>query len=373
MSWEKKGPWVAPDYFRPFGGEEAFRAATDGLHAGGHRALVFLSGLNWTLRKTVSGPPIDDMEAFDARGRPHAIADASGEAQFYGKPDAGVGEFAKICAATTLGREILLGSSLECQRLGIDCVQADQIVGGGLPLCYSPDHGHPPGGGDWCSRRLLELFSEIRREGKARDPEFAFAMEEPGEFFIPVLDTYHARDYMQARWPRSGNGVYGVPLFTHVYHDYVHGYGGDSCPVSSNESPTAVYAQGMNMVCGKAPGVAVWTRDFDPLTTHETQKRLLSAHCALWHGPARDFLVFGQRMTEPPLDVPAQALIFRDWSRPGGPRTEVEVPSVLRGSWRLPDGRVGRVYVNVTGGPISFAAPGGEIRLEPGEAAFRQN
>ena len=48
----------------------------------------------------------------------------------------------------------------QCQQLGIDCVQVDQIVGGGLPPCYHPDHGHPPGGGNWCAKNVVFIVIE---------------------------------------------------------------------------------------------------------------------------------------------------------------------------------------------------------------------
>lgn len=374
MSWEKRNAWVTPDYFPPVGGDEAFTKMTDQLHAKGHRSLVFLSGLRWTLRKewTPAGQPtqvIDDQAEFERRGRPWAISDASGEAAISGKPDRDVGRNAQICSATPLAREILLGSAMRCSQLGIDCVQADQIVGGGLPPCFHPAHAHPPGGGKWCARALYDLFGAIRREAKSRDRDFAFSIEEPGEFFIPVLDTYHARDYQQGRWPRSGNGILGVPLFTHVYHDYLHGYGGDSCYVSERQSDQALYQQGMNLVYGKTPAVAVWTRWFDPLSVHEDQRQMLRSHIALWSGPAHDFLVYGQRVASPPLDVPPLELNFSE--KDGKTRHVVQVPSVLHSVWRLPDGRTGWVLACVARMPVSVKVLGETLSLRPGQAVFK--
>jgi len=365
MSWEKLGPWVTPDYFPPFGGEAAFKSATATLHAKGHHTLVFLSGLKWTLRKKGGSDAgmLDDTAAFERRGAASAICGTNGPPQRWGKPDADVGEHAQICAATPLARELLLGAALECQRLGIDCVQADQIVGGGLPPCFSAKHGHPPG-----ATALYRLFDEIRREGKKRNPNFAWAIEEPAEFFIPVLDTYHARDYSQGRWPRDGAGVIGVPLFTHVYHEFVHGYGGDSCYVSTDSSLTALYQQAMNLVCGKAPGVAVWNRDYDPRATDSAQLRLLRGHVELWHGSAREFLVFGQRVATPPLAVPQ--VHHRFHVRTGQPARELDLPAVLHSSWKLPDGRRGTVFVCAAKDPVEFETGGMKLKLQPGEVRF---
>lgn len=373
MAWEKKGPWVTPDYFPPFGGDRDFMAATATLHGGGHHALVFLSGLKWTLRKTPATPPgaepLDDTAAFAARGATSAIAGADGRPLTGGAPGEGVGEHAQICAATPLARELLMGAAAGCRRLGIDCVQADQIVGGGQPPCLSAGHGHPPGGGAWAAAAMLRLFGDIRHEGRRDLPTFAWSMEEPGEFFIQELDTYHARDYAQGRWPRSGPGVLGVPLFTHVYHEYMHGYGGDSCAVSTNDARPALYQQAMNLVCGKAPGVAVWTSPWDPARTHPFQTRLLRAHMALWSGPARDFLVFGRRIASAAPAVPPVELTLVE--RDGRTHRTISAPSVLHGTWRAPDGRTGTVYACIGGAPVEFPCGTEKVRLEPGEAVFR--
>lgn len=370
MSWEKLGPWIAPDYFPPFGGERDFKAATAALHANGHRTLVFLSGLNWTLRKQGGSDAgtLDDTVAFEKRGAASAICDADGRPQRSGKPNAGVGEKAVICPATPLARELLLGAALECQRLGIDCVQADQIVGGGMPPCFSDKHGHPRGGGNWSAGALYKMFDEIRREGRKHSKDFAWSIEEPGEFFIPVLDTYHARDYSQGRWPRDGEGVVGVPLFTHVYHEFMHGYGGDSCGVSASTSTSTLYQQGMNLVCGKTPGVAVWTRPYDPKTTDAPQARLLRGHVELWRGPAREFLVFGRRVATGPLDVPRVRCKF--FTGAGRPPRELEVPAVLHSQWRAPAGDEAAVFVCVGNEPVSFTAFGQNFKLAPGEVKF---
>jgi hypothetical protein len=373
MSWEKLDSWTTPDYFPPCGGAEMFADVTRTLHGDRHRAMVFLSGLHWTLHKDMAGPGrphvlVDQQAEFDRRGRASAISDAQGRALVSGDPTKGVGQHATICASTPLAREILFGSSMQCQKLGIDCVQVDQIVGGGMKPCYHPNHPHPPGGGNWCSQALYRLFEEIRREGKANDPDFAFAIEEPGEFYLPVLDTYHARDLHQGRWPRSGSGVLGVPLFTHVYHDFLAGYGSEGCYVSSRASQLAMYQLGTNLVCGKVPAVAIWGNWCDPETLDPKQARLLKAHLELWRGPAGEFLNFGQRLATVDLDVPTFPMTFR---AKNGKKSELALPSVLRSSWRLPDGRVGTILVCISAEKVEFTFGDERMALAPGEAAFR--
>ena len=374
MSWEKHDTWVTPDYFPPYGGEREFAEMTKELHGKGGRTMVYLSGLNWTLHKDMAGPDrphvhVDQQAEFDRRGRASAISDAQGGAIVSGTPGQGVGQSAVICPSTPLAREILLGTSMRCAELGIDCVQVDQIVGGGMKACLHPGHGHPPGGGTWCSEALYRLFGEIRKAGKARDPAFAFSIEEPGEFYLPVLDTYHARDLHQGRWPRSGAGVLGVPLFTHVYHDYLAGYGSEGCYVSDKPTRLALYQIGANLVCGKMPAVALWGRWLEPEKVEATQMRLLRAHLDLWRGPAGEFLVCGRRVAAPDLPVPSVDMTFTE--KDGKTRRPLAVPSVLHGTWALSGGRTGTVFACIADAPVSFAFGDETIRLEPGEAAFR--
>ena len=374
ISWEKLDTWTTPDYFPPYGGESEFLAATRKLHAGGHRTMVFLSGLYWTLEKNMAHsdrPPvqINQRAEFDRRGRASAVSDADGEAVLRGKPESGIGQAATICPSTELAREILVGTSRRCRELGIDLVQVDQIVGGGMATCYHPKHKHPPGGGTWCTEALYKLFAEIRKEGKASDPDFAFAIEEPGELYLPILDTYHARDLHQGRWPRSGAGVLGVPLFTQVYHDYVAGYGSEGCYASERPSRLTVYQIGMNLVCGKIPAVALWSRWCDPEKLDPVQLRLLRAHLGLWRGPAGEFLNFGQRVASPDLDVRPMEMTFTE--KDGKTKRALTFPSVLHSQWKLPDDRGGTIFACVDDEPVEFAFGQETLRLKPGEAAFR--
>lgn len=362
IGWEKKGAWITPDYFPPNGGESRFTSATAAMHARDDHAMVFLSGLNWTLHKKFSASVYDDSAEFERRGAASAIRGTDGKPAHYFNPD--MGEYAQICPATPLAREMLMGTARECQRLGSDCIAADQIVGGGMPLCFCADHGHPVGGGNWSAAAIYRLYDEIRREGRKRNPAFAWSMEEPGEFFIPVLDTYHARDYAQVRWPRDGENVIGIPLFTHVYHEYLNGYGGES-KVSAAPNAEWLYQQGMNLVCGKTPTVATWGQSFDPAATDPAQARLLRAHCELWRGAGKDFLVYGTRLTTPPLDVPQHALKF--FGGTGRPARTIQAPAVLTGRWRAPDGRIGRVCVGIAATPVTCEVDGEKITLAPGE------
>ncbi|MGQ9576529.1 MAG: hypothetical protein ACUVUC_14550 [Thermoguttaceae bacterium] len=160
-----------------------------------------------------------------------------------------------------------------------------------------------------------------------------------------------------------------MPLFTHVYHEFIHGF----CPhtgVWTFPSASVLYGLGMILVCGKAPSVAVWSREHDPSATHPAQLRMLRSHVELWRAPAREFLVFGQRVSTPPLDVPTVRHKF--WTGQDRPPRELDCPSVLHSIWRLPDGREGTVVCCAASAPVTFQLDGKTLTLRPGEAQFIQ-
>lgn len=370
MSWEKWGSWIGPDYFPPLGGEEAFRQVTSGLREKGNHSLVFLSSLHWTLRKKANPDSellkdVDLTADYEKRGAAGTILGLDGKPSI--STHLASQPRANICPTTPAAKAALFDPAMECQKLGIDCVQADGLVGGGVPICYSKEHGHTPGGGTWMAKAVHDLLGDIRKAGKAENPDFALSMEEPSEFMIPVLDIYHARDYIQGRWPRDGDKAIGVPLFTHVYHEFLPAYGGDSCQVWPWKSASALYEVGMNLVTGKVPGIAEWVREFNPATTEPIQSRLLRGYFDLWRGPAHEFLIFGQRVTEPSLNAPT---ITRKAFVKSGPSKEIQSPTILHETWRLPDGRTGSIIACVHYEAISFDYHGKALTLQPGEVKW---
>lgn len=341
MAWEKHGPWVTPDYFPPFGGEEAFRKATQALLAQGDQTLVFLSGLKWTLEKTRDGD-YSSRSQFDERGRAQAVVGEDGKVQEWGKPDEGVGRYAQVCPAMPLAREILTGATLACLELGIQCVQVDQVVGGAMPPCYSREHGHPRGSGQWLAQAVYDVFSSTVKAGKERSPDYAFAIEEPHELFIPLLDCYHARDYQFGRWPRGGPGnPYPIPLFAYLYHEYCLGYGGDSASLSTRPSPYLSLAQAINALTGKTPGGCVWTRAIEAEQVDPTILGFTKQHCALLRAGAGKWLLMGRMV---------------DWDFAGGPTVTMKLDSgefafhaVQSSAWVGEDGSQAWLLANITG------------------------
>jgi len=340
MGWEKHGAWITPDYFPPYGGEKAFRQATAAVLGQGDYTLVFLSGLKWTLER--SREDFNGWEEFERRAQEWATVGEDGEVLIRGKPDAGVGRYAQICPATEPARKMLADSTRQCVRMGVLGVQVDQVVGGAAPACYSRDHGHPAGPGKWLSEAVYQAFEAAVRTGKRENPSYAFAIEEPNELFLPLLDCYHARDYQFGRWPRGGPGQpYPVPLFAYLYHEYALGYGGDSASLIHWPSAYLTLAQVLNAVTGKTPGGCVWGRPLPPEEVHPSILGVTRQHCRLLKAGAGKWLLMGRML---------------DFDFVEGPSFEVKAAShsftfhaVQSSAWAAADGTLAWLLANATG------------------------
>jgi hypothetical protein len=345
MGWEQHGPWMAPDYFPPFGGAEAMRALNAQLARQGHRGLVFLSGLKWTLQKTRSGGAAYDATAvFQERAGGMAIRDARGAPLLSGTPTGGMGQFAWLCPAAAETAALVGAQVRECQALGLGAVQVDQLVGGWMPPCYAVAHAHSRGGGVWEGEAVYRLLATLRADGKRRDANHALLLEGPCELLIPVIDAYLSRDNVENRWPREAAGLRGVPLFTYIYHAFSLGYGGDATDLTPGASPAHQLAIARNLVEGKLPAAAVWERELPAERVEEGQRALLRAAVDLIHGPAHDYLCEGTRLTSEALPVESLTVAIRNPST--NQSRSYQVPAVLQSRWTLPNGQVGYVLAN---------------------------
>ena len=362
--WEKNGIWITPDYFPPLGGTENFVDQIKKLHAQSNRIVLYLSGLNWTVKNaaTANSGVYDRSEEFANSGvSKGAIVEKDGKLTRTGHPH--MGEYATMCPGTPQADKVFFKPLKKLVSYGADCVQADQMVGGGVPDCYSKDHKHPPFGGKWKANAVYDLFKKCRDFGKSKNPDFALSVEEPGEYFIQVLDTYHARDYKQQSWPRNFKNAEGVPLFTYVYHDYINGYGGDSARITENAKPhnSAYYDVAMNLVCGKAPAISVGRNNINPAKANAVIVKILREHVRLMREHS-EFLVYGRQVATSAPDVPAFSASI--WEK--GVKKTFNLPSVVYARWESPDKKRADVYVCIAD-KAKFARAGKEITMKAGD------
>ena len=295
FSWEKNGPWVAPDYFPPYPSADAFGKMSGSIHAKGNQTMIYLSGLYVTLEKSPRhGAPAYTLPSrLQDSLRAGAIVGRDLKILTEGSPKEGTGRKWVLCPATRAARDQIVNGVQKALDLKVDMIQIDQVVGGGVPPCFQEAHGHPWAG----SNKVTLAFADILRQAHDRTyaKGAALSLEEPGEFFIPYMDIVHTREYMEGFWPREGKGVEGIALFSYLYHDYLLGYGGDAQLLSGPENATmAMYEQAINLLAGRYPAGALWMKVPDYKTLEPQLQKVLVEIAAIWQSEARDFLIMGQ-------------------------------------------------------------------------------
>lgn len=342
-SWEKHGPWVAPDYFPPYPGREAFERMTRAIHARGDETMVYLSGLNVTLEKTPrhGAPAYRLPDSLRKALEPSAIVGRDLRTVVQGKAEEGVGRKWVLCPATTAAKTQILDGVRKALDLGVDLVQIDQVVGGGTPPCFQEAHGHPWAGLDKLTKGFAAILSEAHQLTYGKGA--ALSLEEPGEYFIPYLDIVHTREYAEGYWPREGRGVEGVPLFSYLYHDYQLGYGGEAQLLRGPENAgAAVYSQAVELMAGRFPAGALWMQIPEYGQVDPELKRVLGEIAAIWRSEARDFLMMGQARGLP-YSFPEHPISFDV----KGDRHSFDVPVFLSKSYRLGDREIA-LFINTT-------------------------
>lgn len=361
FSWEKHGPWVAPDYFPPYPNRESFEALSKSIHARGDKTMVFLSGLNVTLEKTSRGgaPDYRLPDSLRQALEPSAIVGRDLRVFTQGSAKEGVGKKWTLCPTTAAARKQVLEGVQKSLDLGVDVIQVDQVVGGGVPPCFQVAHGHPWTGLNKLTHGMASILREAHEKTFAKGA--ALSIEEPGEYFIPYLDIVHTRDYMEGWWPREGKGDEGIPLFSYLYHDYLLGYGGDAQLLNGAENTgMAIYSQAIALVAGRYPAGALWMQRPDYAGVNPELKQVLVEIAAIWRSEAKDYLMFGQARRLP------QAFQEHSISYDvRGHRFRFDAPYFLSMSYRLGGKEIG-LFINSTGTeqPLDLRSLAGSRNLE---------
>ena len=256
-----------------------------------------LSGFRWGVNMDNVG--YDERERFLKETAPKAAAyDSKGQPVEEQPPWA---NSIQLCIGTPFTQKHILDSFTGCVKRGASLVQHDQNHGGAASVCYRRDHAHPPGYGRWMVEDTERVFSQIRSAGKQINPNFAFAVEEPCEYFIPYWDLYMGRPYAL-----FGTGFdpathrIAVPLFIYVYHEYLLGYGG------SNEIDVShPYAEAIKIarkfvngtILEIDPGKPAFRLETIPSPTEEL--RLARSCSRALQGYAKPFLIAGRMLRDP--------------------------------------------------------------------------
>jgi len=379
-SWEKDGVYVMPDCLPVYPSPNEFRQVTESLHSTGNRAAAMVAGLKWVIEREAFHTPhynvtgYEGRELFKREGPALCVTDKKGvlvENEPYFTWD---GTKAYMCPGAEGTTALYAGLAGRLASLGLDLFEFDQMNGGGMAQpCYSTDHGHPPGYGPWVAQSIRRMFKSALEAGRAANPDFAITMEETGELYLDLMDTYCGRNHEMATWPAMGEGSHVAPVFTYVYHgvkpaseiDISHS---SLAPVEG--LPAQMRLEGLtatarNFIWGRmlTTQMRPWEimhrfglEDLLPLPhkMQVDQMTLLKNVSALLWGPAFGFMARGELGAPPPVgDVPTHSVTEKGSD---GEFIHAE-PVVLSSSFELGDGRVAFLYVSTAAEPVSVPGP----------------
>ncbi|MEP6620125.1 MAG: DUF6259 domain-containing protein [bacterium] len=359
--WWHNGPYDTsfPDYLPPREGAAPFTAAVKTAHAEGLHAIVYMNQRLWCVN-TPSWKR-EGADKWAVRERTGFVREETYNV-FDPKP------CATMDIATPFWRNKYAGiADTVIQQYGIDGIYMDQAV---LSLIdWSPDHGHPVGGGNYWMKGFRLLAQDLRKRNAGRPN--GFAGEGGGESWLPDLDAFLTLQVSQERYSDPAAGWEVIPMFQAAYHPFALTYGTygsltlppyDELWPADKRPPTAMqlldtkYAkqfyleQARMFVWGMQPTIA----NFLPnqLTERRVQIDYLERLARLRYG-LREFFMLGTFLRPPNVSVPSSDVLLSRISiyaaRLGGP-TEAHLlsPEVLSGAWKARDGRIAIALASIS-------------------------
>lgn len=350
--WEKHRRWTAGEYFPIFDqdrAKETFRR----ISADGFRPFFFLSGLFYTFENVgVDGgtiPSAEDHTEYyvidQETGKPRVFTLNEGSKTHEWSRDS-----YSICVETPFAKPFFRTIIDKAHEVGVDVLQMDQTTSGAGSACYSTEHTHEPGTGQYQTLVFHDLLDDMRQYGKSKSADFALFHEELHEELITHLDGFHTRECNETSWYRGRPNQRGIPLFTYLYHEYAIAYG-DGTRIGPHDEAWNTRCQAVNLVTGKSPGIAVWSGPGLVATSHPAPLAMARNHCRLLKTEAGRFLMLGAMLHPYELSVPEITYCLQTRQ---GPKNFSE-PSVLTSSWRVPDGSVGHLFVNLAENPQTIS------------------
>lgn len=354
VGWEKYGEWLGPDYF-PLYGKKKMADMCKILKDSGVIPFHFgLSGLKLCIRKKRGKdwpqPELmidyDNRKYFDEHYTSEAVVDSDGNIIKDSVISSWDGLHSYACVCTKQAQNQLIGAAEKLvKEYNTTLVQADQIYGGAVSECYNPKHGHALGHGQWQITYLQNIYNQIRANCKKENPNFALSQEFPNELFIQHLDVCHGRVSDQPR------GIWGIPLFAFLYHEYLPCYGGDWSSLLSDNT-CGVYVQAANFVygsqCAGSPQTA-WKdvknklpEECDPLIIAMAKQT-----CNLFKR-FNNYLVCGKMLKTEKLKVSSTSVHFVGMDFSGWKKKPIDVPSVLHSLWEDPEGNLAYTIANIS-------------------------
>lgn len=344
--WEKQGPWVTPDSFPPYGGEDHVKEFFHKLAEHKWHGGMYCSGTRWVIYNQATG--YDGRVDFLENGGEDMVCRLPNNELWLGAGDL-VGRASYRCCVHQSGtkKEILR----QCEKLisyGCDFLQIlDQNLGSIAFSCYAPDHGHPRTPGVWMTEAMKELLESMWVLCEKSDREIGLSVEgPPAEVYIP----YYAFADGRPNWAMALGE--SIPLYQFLYHEYIQILHGSCGNIKGPD--VLLFKTASAFIFGdtayvelseKAQLHRAWNLPWgqEPLDQESTIKLMRRAN-QLRRGPGKEYLIFG-RMIKP---FPVRGVPQRSFSTGTGSILLHQMPAVPTSAWMSRDGTIGQVLINYT-------------------------
>jgi hypothetical protein len=370
--WWHHGPYDTsfPDYLPPREGVAPFKAALGTAHAAGLHAIVYMNQRLWCLN--TPSWKAENAERFAVHN-----VDGKIRTEVYNIFDP------QACATmdvTTAGwRNKYAGiADTVLSNYGVDGIYMDQAV---LSLMdYSPDHGHPIGGGNYWMQGFTKLAHDIRaRAGR----DVALGGEGTGESWLSELDMLLALQVSMERYAEPTSGWEVIPFFQSVYHAYGITYGSysslayppyDDLWPAASAPPNALQPldrkysrqfrleQARSFAWGMQPTIA----NFLPWQLMDRREEIdYALKLARLRNRFPEYLMRGTFLRPPSIRAPeVDVTISRVsiYASRGGGTTEYtkKADAAIAGAWRSRAGKVAIVIASIVEDPSSL-----HVQLDP--------
>jgi hypothetical protein len=361
--WWHAGPYDTsfPDYLPPRDGVTAFTSAVQKAHAADVRAIVYMNQRLWCVQAPSYAR--ENAERWAVRERDGKVRL---ETYMVFDPSA----CAPMDIATKFWRDKYAGiADTVVQQYGIDGIYMDQAV---LSLaCWSPDHGHPVGGGHYWMDGFRALAADLRRRNGA---SLGLAGEGGGETWLPDLDAFLTLQVSQERYADPASGWEPLPMFQAAYHHHAITYGtygsltyppyDEMWPDSTRPANALtlldpkyrrqfLLEQARMFVWGMQPTIAnllpeQFAKRAGELDYLIRLARLRHAHREWLQDGA---FVIPPASNAPELDFTGSRISIYAARRGGATEVPLRAPAVLTGAWRAASGEVGIALASIDDAP----------------------
>ena len=374
IAWETPGPWVdSPDFLPPSQGWAAFDSAVSATHAAGGRLMVEPT----TNDATVGAPSWGNLQATasqQADGSMYLYQTSNYNQSYQPVPITNA-----QMDPTQPWHDALLSLTSQLQQHGIDLIHMDGNPGQ-VGICYAANHSHAPGGGNWWFQDYAQIYRDVRKAGRAVNPDFAMGGEAYAEPFLSLTDSGQdqTNDGLVASTTAGGGlvdptKVSFIPLWQAVYHDYTLTYSNLSF-IDGHDLPYYRRGFAIPLVWGEIPMVFADTcGPFPPWQLsgcNPTLLQYLQRIVSLRTTYGYPFVVLG-RMLRPPAPavptytVPAATQI--PYTMANSPA--FNVPSILSSAWQSPQGDAALIFTNISDStvPFSWTVSAADVPLDSSE------